>query len=201
MSVVGKVFSRVLNVRIKGLTESSVMEEQGGFRSGSGCVDRVFVVKQVIEKMIERDRVMFMAFIDLEKVYNSVCREKLWGILAEYGVRGKLLRSIKALYEGGRARVKVEEMKSQWFRVNKGVRQGCTLSPWLFNLFLDRVVKEAKREGVEQVTLSLGTIGVLLFADDMVMMAETREALQHNVEAMNEALMKWDLKVTEGKQR
>ena len=67
MSVVGKVFSRVLNVRIKGLTESSVMEEQGGFRSGSGCVDRVFVVKQVIEKMIERDRVMFMAFIDLEK--------------------------------------------------------------------------------------------------------------------------------------
>ena len=153
------------------------------------------VVKQVIEKMIERDRVMFMAFIDLEKAYDSVCREKLWGILAEYGVRGKLLRSIKALYERGRARVKVEEMKSQWFRVNKGVRQGCTLSPWLFNLFLDRVVKEARREWVKEVTLSTGTIGILLFADDMVMMAETREALQHKVEAMNEALMKWDLKV------
>ena len=79
--------------------------------------------------------------------------------------------------------------------MNKAVRQGCTLAPWLFNLFLDRVVKEARREWVEEVTLSTGTIGVLLFADDMVMMAKTREALQHNVEAMNEALMKWDLKV------
>ncbi len=63
------------------------------------------------------------------------------------------------------------------------------------------MVKEAKREGVEQVTLSTGTIGVLLFADDMVMMAETREALQHNVEAINEALMKWDLKVNRRKTR
>ena len=77
----------------------------------------------------------------------------------------------------------------------QGVRQGCTLSPWLLNLFLDRVVKEARREWVKEVTLSTGTIGILLFADDMVMMAETREALQHKVEAMNEALMKWDLKV------
>ena len=77
MSVVGKVFARVLNVRVKGLTERSVMEEQGGFRSGRGCVDQVFAVKQVIQKMIERDRVMLMAFIDLEKAYDSVCRQKL----------------------------------------------------------------------------------------------------------------------------
>ena len=53
-----------------------------------------------------------MAFIDLEKVHNSVCRETLWRILSEYVVRGKLLRSIKAFYEGGRARVKVEKMES-----------------------------------------------------------------------------------------
>ena len=74
--------------------------------------------------MIEKDRVMFMAFIDLEKVHNSVCRETLWRILSEYVVRGKLLRSIKAFYEGGRVRVKVEKMESQWLRVNKGVGKG-----------------------------------------------------------------------------
>ena len=106
------------------------------------------MVKQVIEKMIEKDTVMFMAFIDLEKLHESVCREKLWRILSEYGVTEKLPRSIKALYEGGRARVKAEEMESQWFRVNKGVWQGCTLSPWLFNVFLDSVVREARREWV-----------------------------------------------------
>ena len=144
-------------------------------------------MKQVIEKMIEKARVMFMVFIDLEKAYDNVCREKLWRVLSEYGVRGRLLRSIKALYEGGRARVKVEWMESQWFRVYKGVRQGCTLSPWLFNVFINNVVKEAR--------ISTGTIDILMFADDMVMMAETTEALQHNVEAMNEALIRWNLMV------
>ena len=74
LSVVGKVFARVLNDRVKGLTEESVMDEQGGFRSGRGCIDQVFAVKQVIEKMIEKDRVMFMVFIDLEKAYDNVCR-------------------------------------------------------------------------------------------------------------------------------
>ena len=63
------------------------------------------------------------------------------------------------------------------------------------------MVKEARREWVEEMTLSTGTTAVLLFADEMVMMAETREALQHNVEAINEALMKWDLKVNRRKTR
>ena len=68
-------------------------------------------------------------------------------------------------------------MESQWFRLSKGVRQGCTLSPWLFNVFLDSAVREARREWVREVTLSTGTIDILLFADDMVSMVETNEAL------------------------
>ncbi len=79
--------------------------------------------------------------------------------------------------------------------MRKGVRQGCTLSPWLFYVFIDNVVREARRECIREVVLSTDTVGLLMFADDMVMMAETEEALQHNVEAMNEALVRWDLKV------
>ena len=79
--------------------------------------------------------------------------------------------------------------------MRKGVRQGCTLLPWLFNVFIDNVVREAREECVTEVVLSTGTVGLLMFADDMVMVAETEEALQHNVEAMNEALFRWDLKV------
>ena len=67
----------------------------------------------MVGKMIVQDRVMFMVFIDLEKVYDNVCREKLWRVLFDYVVRGRLLRSVKALYEGGRARVKVQGMESQ----------------------------------------------------------------------------------------
>ena len=78
-------------------------------------------------------------------------------------------------------------------------RQVCTLSPWLFKVFLDSVMREVRREWVREVTLSTGTIGILLFADDMEMMAERKEALQHNVGARKEALMRWDLKVNRQK--
>ena len=56
-------------------------------------------MKPVIEKMIEKDKVMFMGVYRLEKAYDNVCREKLWRTLFEYGIRGRLLRSIRALYE------------------------------------------------------------------------------------------------------
>ena len=195
MSVVGKVFARVLNERVKGLTVDKVMDEQGGFRAGRGCNDQIFAVKQIVEKTIEKDKKTYMAFVDLEKAYDSVSREKLWKVLDEYGVKGKLLRAIQALYVDGRARVKVGRMEFELFSVYRGVRQGCTLSPWLFNVFMDRVTREAKRLFRSEVKLSTGDVGVLLFADDIVVMAESAEGLQHNLQVMSDVLSKWELKV------
>ena len=146
MSVVGKVFARVWNERVKGLTVDKVPDEQGGFRAGRGCNDQIFAVKQIVEKTIEKDKKTYMAFVDSEKAYDSVSREKLWKVLDEYGVKGKLLGAIQALYVDGKARVKVGRMESELFDVCRGVRQGCTLSPWLFNVFMDRVTREAIRQ-------------------------------------------------------
>ena len=131
MSVVGKVFARVLNERVKGLTVDKAMNEQGGFRAGRRCNDQIFAIKQIVEKTIEKDKKTYMAFVDLEKAYDSVSREKLWKVLDEYGVKGKLLQ---ALYVNGKARVKVGRMESELFGVCRSVRKGCTLSPWLFNV-------------------------------------------------------------------
>ena len=145
MSIVDKVFARVLNERVKVLAGDKVMDEQGGFRSGRGCIDQIFAVKQIVEKTIEKDKKVYMAFVDLEKAYDNVSREKLWKVLDEYGVKGKLLRAIQALYEDGKARVKVGGLESELFVVHRGVRQRCTLSPWLFNVFIDRMTREARR--------------------------------------------------------
>ena len=195
MSIVGKVFARVLNERVKVLTGDKVMDEQGGFRSGRGCTDQIFAVKQIVEKSIEKDKKVYMAFVDLEKVYDNVSREKLWKVLDEYGVKGKLLRAIQALHEDGKARVKVGGLESELFGVHRGVRQGCTLSPWLFNVFMDRVTREARRHLRSEVKLSTGDVGVLLFADDMVVMAESVEGLQSNLQVLSDVLSRWELKV------
>ena len=132
-----------------------------------------------------------MASVDLEKAYDNVNRGKMWKALEEYGVQGELLRVTQALCEGSKACVKVGQSETEMFGVQKGVRQGCTLSPWLFNVFVDEVVKEARREFVSGVKLSTRGVEVLMFEDDMVLMAESAEGLERNLGVMSEALRRW----------
>ena len=124
------------------------MKEQGGFRAKRSCVDQVFTLRQVMEKVIER-REIFVPFIDLEKAYDRVNRVKMWEALRQAQVGEGLVRAVKSLYLECEARVKVGEKHSEWLKVDQRVRQGCTLSPWLFNVFLDNIVKEP-REGFKE---------------------------------------------------
>ena len=70
------------------LTDALLMDEQGGFRLRRGCVDQILAVRHVIEKVVEMDKVVYTAFVDLEKAYDSVSRNKLWVALKHYSVRG-----------------------------------------------------------------------------------------------------------------
>ena len=93
--------------------------------------------------------------------------------------------------------MRVGDKESEWFGVHKGVRQGCTLLPWLFNVFVDKVaIREARREFVRELKVSTGDVGVLLFADDMGIMAESEEGLRSNLQALSEVMDRWDLEVT-----
>ena len=74
MSIIGKVFARVLNERVKVLMVDKVMDEQGGFRAGRGCINQIFAVKQIVEKVVERDKKVYMAFVELEKCYDNMNR-------------------------------------------------------------------------------------------------------------------------------
>ena len=80
----------------------------------------------------------------MEKVYDRVTREVLWQVLRMYGVGGKLLSGIKNMYVDSSACVRIKGGESEQFRIYSGVRQGCIMSPWLFNVFMDEVMKEVK---------------------------------------------------------
>ena len=174
----GKWFGKVLNSKLRDCTEGRVLEEQGGFRAKRSCVGQVFTLRQVMEKAIERRRELFVAFIDLEKAYDRVNRVKLWEALRQTQVGEGLVRAVQSLYMECEARVKVGEKQSEWFNVDQGVKQGCTLSPWLFNVLLDAIVKEAREGFVEGVRMGNEVVDVLLFADDMVLVADSVESLQ-----------------------
>ena len=102
MSVVGKLFGRVLIKRVRASTECAIEEEQYGFRQGRGCMDQVFAVRQVCEKYLINGKDAFWAFMDFEKAYDTINRHGMWQMLRVYGVGGKLLKAVQSFYVDSR---------------------------------------------------------------------------------------------------
>ena len=171
-----------------------------------GCADQIFAVKQICEKAKRKRKKVFMGFMDLEKAYDSVNRKGLWQVLSMYGVSGKLLEGIKSLHEGSKACVRVNGTLSEWFEIKNGVKQGCVMSPWLFNIFMDGVMKEVRQGmGTRGVRLVRGReewwISDLLYADDVVFVAESERELRELIDKFNRVCKRRGLKVNADKSK
>ena len=92
------------------------------------------------KKYLANGKDVFWAFIDLEKAYDTIGQHGMWQMLRVYGVGGKLLKAVQSFYVDSRSCVQVGNDVSEWFPVNVGLRQGCVMSPWLFNVYMDGVV-------------------------------------------------------------
>ena len=112
--------------------------------------------------------------MDLEKPYNRVNRETLLQVLRMYEASGKLLNGIKSMYVNSLASARVKGGESECFRINSDVKQGCIMSPWIFNVYMDAVVKEVKL-GMEGRECRLSG---LLYADYLVLCDELKEDLR-----------------------
>lgn len=99
LSIPGKVYARILDSMVRGITEAMVVEEQGAFRNKRSCVDQMFTVRQLGEKIIEKNKRMVMVCVDLEKAYDRVDREMLSQVLESYAVGGRPGRAVNSLYE------------------------------------------------------------------------------------------------------
>ncbi len=98
-----------------------------------------FYIENVGGKILREDRKMFAAFMDLEKAYNRFDRKGLWDNLT-----GHLLQGIRSFSENASVSVRVKGELSESFSVEVGVRQGCIMSPWLFNIYMDGCIREVK---------------------------------------------------------
>ena len=107
----------------------------------------------------------------------------MWNVLRLYGIGGRLLRGVKSLYVGSKACVRVGNEASEWFPVRVGLRQGCVMSPWLFSLYIDGVVREVNARALGRgLKLVDGNdneweLNQLLFADDTVVVADSERKL------------------------
>ncbi len=124
--------------------------------------------------------------MDLEKAYDRVNWLALWDVLKIYGVGGKLLSAVKSFYEEASACVKISGKASEHFEIKVGLRQRCVMSPWLFNIYMDGVTREAKGK-VGEVGVKMydkgrkWVLNSFLFADDTVLIAEGENDIQNLV--------------------
>ena len=123
--------------RIDKWTEDSGMlgEIQGGFRRGRRTEDNLFMLERLIEMVKGMKEEIFVAFLDMEKAYDRVNRKKLFEVMRCYGVHEKLVRLIERIYNGCLVKFELEEVMTGWCKSDSRVRQGCLLSPLLFNIY------------------------------------------------------------------
>lgn len=197
LSIVGKLYATIIEKRVRDIVEDSLDENQCGFRPARGCRDQIFSMRQIIEKYQENNKNLFMCFVDLEKAFDKVPRQTLFEILSEYGVNGALLKSIQSLYVNSRAAVRIDGKLSSWFQVGNGVRQGCCLSPLLFVIYMDKIIKSARFSG----KVNIGDISVdcLAYADDLVLMADSVGDLQLSINELNRACNEFQMKISAAK--
>jgi hypothetical protein len=161
-------------------------------------VDQSYTLAQIILKKLVVQKVTYLCFVDLKKGYDSVWREGLFSKLRQDGVPRKLMKLVRMWYGKVKALVRVNEEDSEWFDTRVGVRQGDTLSPLLFNIFINGIVEKV-REDEGGVEVGEMVIPILLFADDMVLMAEGENQLEALVRKVKEYCETWYLEVNVSK--
>eukprot|EP00798_Chlamydomonas_sp_ICE-L_P023896 gene23896-biopygen18400 len=138
--VCSKVYTNVLMDRLKPTIEPTMHEAQCGFRASRGCADQLFTMRRFCELSKVGRAPLFAAFVDYRKAFDSVNREAMWTLMAARGVDPHLFSIVKEMYNGCSGEVLVQGNRSRKFEMKTGVRQGCALSPLLFNLFMDHLV-------------------------------------------------------------
>jgi len=134
-----KVLEKIIIARLKTIT--NIDEMQRGFVAGRSTMDAVFLVRQIQEKFLEKNRSLWMAFVDLEKAYDRVPRELVWWALRRKQVPETLIELIKTLYQNPVSIVKTAAGNTDAFQVEVGVHQGSALSPLLFIIVMKRSLK------------------------------------------------------------
>ena len=170
-------------------------ENQIGFLKGHRTSDHTFVVNTLINKIVKgKGTQLFSAFIDLRKAYDSVCRPLLFKMLWEYGFEGPFLTILKSMYGNVKQSIKLQNVLIEPIATTLGLKQGCNLSPLLFNLFIDDLGSEFD-SCCDQVSLDGFNFSHLLYADDLILLSNSAQGLQTCLDRLLQYCSKWNLKV------
>ena len=216
LSIVGKLYARVVLMRLQKLAKRVYPESKCGFRAERSTVDMIFSLRQLQKKCREQQKSLNVAFVDLTKAFDLVSREGLFNILLRIGCPPILHKIIRSFHDDMRATVQYEGSMSEPFDVKSGVKQGCVLAPTLFSIFFSMVLKHAFRTSTKGVYLHTRSYGRLFnlarlraktkirevlirdlfFADDAAVTSHTEQNLRCLMDRLSQACKDFGLTIS-----
>lgn len=178
-----KIYAEILRKRLEKETEEKglVPESQAGFRKGRSTIDNIFVLNHIMQREKRqggKDMKVYMLFADLKAAFDNVDRDILWKELKRKGIEERLVRRIEMVYEDTEVVIRSRQGFTRSFRTRKGVRQGCVMSPLLFNLYMAELEEKLEKRKLGGVGIGRKRIWNLAYADDLVLLANNRDAIQ-----------------------
>ena len=176
ISHASKVMLKILQVRLQQYMNRELPDVQAGFRKGRRTRDQIANISWIIEKAREFQKTIYFCFIDYAKAFDCVDHNKLWKILKEMGIPDDLIFLLRNLYAGQEATVRTGHGTVDWFQIWKGVRRSCILSPCLFNLCAEYIMRNA---GLDELQAGIKIAGRNTnnprHEDDTTFMVESEE--------------------------
>ncbi len=198
--IIGKVFNRIILNRMKFAVDEKLRDNQAGFRANRSCTDQIATLRIIIEQTLEWNSSAYINFVDYQKAFDSVDRTTLWKLMRHYGIPEKLVNLVSKSYDGTRCQVCHEGQLSDSFEIKTGVRQGCLLSPFLFNLAIDWVMRETtagRRNGIQWTPLR--QLDDLDYADDIALLSHSHQQMQFKTDEFARISKNVGLNVHKGK--
>ena len=179
LSVPSKVLTRIILERLKDAIDEQLRPEQAGFRKDKSCTDQIATLRIIIEQSLEWQSPLYMNFIDFQKAFDSIDRETIWKLLQHYGIPPIYVNLIKQLYQEATCQIIHNGKLTEVFEMKTGVRQGCLLSPMIFLMVVDCVMKETVKAGKTGIQWTLTQcFEDLDFADGFCLISQKDQHIQ-----------------------
>ena len=170
---------KILQARLQQYVNHEFPDVQAGFRKGRGTRNQIANIRWIIEKAREFQENIYLCFIDYAKAFDCVGHNKLWEILKEMEIPDCLTCLLRNLYADQEETVRTGHGTIDWLQIGKGVRQSCILSPCLFNLYAEYIMrKTGLNEAQAGIKIARRNMNNLRYADDITLMAESEEELK-----------------------
>ena len=201
LSSLGKLFTKIINKRLNSWADSNnkIFENQAGFRKGKSSIDQIYILQSIVSKYLTKKKGRFYSvYVDFAKAFDSVPHLQLFYSLIQEGLHGRLLFVLRDMYRKLNSQVQsCDSNISETFSCTIGTRQGCMISPFLFIMYMNELVKEANERECKGVYVdeNFKNINMLLYADDLVLLGDIVGHIEQLLDNLSLFCKKWGLTV------